>query len=297
MPMLLRPVLLATCAAMISCAPAPQPGAVPDHDHDEAPVAGATGYRPGPGLPVGGDHAHAELERSPRHAEWQMVHAGGGDSVRVWLVYPEAAEPAPVVVVVHEIFGLSPWIRSVADRLAADGFVAVAPDLLSGENVPWSDGVPDPDAARAAIRTLDPGDVQRRLDAVAQWAMDLPGAVESYAIMGFCWGGTVSFEHAAHSSTVGTSIVYYGTSPDAEGLQRVSVPVLGLYGENDARVNATIAPAEAVLRSRGQIFEYEIYPGAGHGFLRAQDGQDGANRAAAEQAWPRVIAWLHTHLH
>ncbi|CAN5854924.1 hypothetical protein BH23GEM6_BH23GEM6_23900 [soil metagenome] len=266
-----------------------------EHVHAELDAEGPAAAMD-PALPAGAAEASARIAASPRHAEWAMIDAGNGDSVRVWIIYPERSDRAPVVLVVHEIFGLTHWIRAVADQLAADGYIAAAPDLLSGAGVPEDESGPDPDSARAAIRTLAPADVQRRLTAVASWATALPAALPSYGIVGFCWGGTVSFEHAANAPGLGASVVYYGTSPSEQDLMRVTAPVLGLYGENDARVNATIAPAEAVLRARRRTFQTEIYRGAGHGFLRAQTGQEGANMDATVQAWPSTLAWFRQHL-
>jgi carboxymethylenebutenolidase len=217
--------------------------------------------------------------------------------VRAWIVYPERRDRAPVVVVVHEIFGLSNWIRGVADQLAADGFIAIAPDLLSGKGIPVGpDGDPVRDSAVAAIRTLDPAAVQRRLDATARYAMALPAALPRYGIVGFCWGGGISFAHAAHAPNLGASVVYYGVSPSREALPNVRAPVLGLYGDNDARVNATIAPADSVLGALGRMYQHQIFPGAGHGFLRQQDGQNGANLEASRAAWPRTVQWFHRYL-
>lgn len=248
-------------------------------------------------IPPGAADALERLADSPRHGEWAMVPAGEGDSVRVWLVYPERSDPAPVVLVVHEIFGVSHWIRAVADQLAADGFVAIAPDLLTMLDVPAGpDGAPDPDAARTAIRTLDPDAVHRQLRAVAEWGMTLPAATDRYGIIGFCWGGAASFEHAVRVPDLGAAVVFYGTSPDTERLESMRAPVLGLYGEDDARVNATVPAADSALAALGRTFQHEFYPGAGHGFLRAQDGRDGANLAASRGAWARTVAWLRDHL-
>ncbi len=288
------PIGLALLWPIAACAPAPRAAEMVEHDHGAETTSNiATDLA---SLPASGAGAADRIAASPRHAEWAMIDAGNGDSVRVWLVYPERSDRAPVVLVVHEIFGLSTWIRGVADQLAADGFIAAAPDLLSGAGVPEIDDQPDPEAARVAIRTLQPADVQRRLSAVAAWATNLPAALPSYGIVGFCWGGTVAFEHAASASTLGASVVYYGTSPAESTLQRVAAPILGLYGENDARVNATIEPASTFLGATGKTFDRETYPGAGHGFLRAQDAQDGANRAATQQAWPRTLDWFRRHL-
>jgi carboxymethylenebutenolidase len=227
-----------------------------------------------------------------------MIPTGApGDSTRAWVVYPERSERAPVVIVIHEIFGLSPWIRSVADQLAADGFVAVAPDLLTRFNIPGSPSEPSPDSARAAIRAINPVEMNRQVDAVARWAMALPAALPRYGIVGFCWGGTASFEHAAHNPAgLGASVVYYGSSPPADRLRNVRVPVLGLYAGDDARVNATVPAADSLLRGLGRTFEHHFYDGAGHGFLRQQDGRDGANLAATREAWPATITWFRRHL-
>ena len=154
-------------------------------------------------LPAGGEGATARLEASPRHGEWAVVRSGA-DSIRAWVVYPERAEKAPVVLVVHEIFGLSHWIRAVADQLATEGFIAIAPDLLTMKNIAAAeDGGPERRAAITAIRSLDPADVHRQLGAVAEWGMALPAAAKSYGIVGFCWGGGVSFAHALASPRSG----------------------------------------------------------------------------------------------
>ncbi|HYH78354.1 MAG TPA: dienelactone hydrolase family protein [Longimicrobium sp.] len=257
--------------------------------------AGATAA--GGGVAPGAAEAQARLAASPRHGEWVMVRAGDADSVRAWVVYPERRERAPVVLVVHEIFGLTGWIRGVADQLAADGFIAVAPDLLSGKGVPSGpDGDPARDQATAAIRTLDPAAVQARLDATARYAMALPAALPRYGVVGFCWGGAVSFAHAVHAPGLGASVVYYGVSPAPAALAGVRAPVLGLYGENDARVNATIAPADSAMRALGRTYQHRVFAGAGHGFLRQQDGQNGANLEAARAAWPLTVQWFRRHL-
>ena len=247
-------------------------------------------------LPPDASGALARVNGSPRHGEWVTIRTGGGDSLRAWVVYPERSSKAPVVLVVHEIFGLSSWVRSVADQLAADGFIAIAPDLLTMKNLPdGPDSVVAP-LARAVIGSLDPAWVQRQLDAVAQYGMSLPAAEKKYGIVGFCWGGGVSFAHAVHAPGLGASVVYYGTSPNTADLSSIRAPVLGLYGGSDARVDATIPPADSALRALGRTYVHNIYPGAGHGFLRQQTGMDGANMTAARAAWPATIAWFKKYL-
>jgi carboxymethylenebutenolidase len=270
------------CTPLISlaaCVSAPAP-AVDEH----------AGHAPG------ASEAPAQLTASPRHGEWITVSTGPGDSVRAWVVYPERRTKAPVVIVVHEIYGLTPWIRGVADQLAADGFLAVAPDFLTTKNVPGSPLNPEPQAATAAVRALNADDVHRQISAVARHAMALPAAAPRYGIVGFCWGGSVSFEHAVRVPTLGAAVVYYGASPAPTRLASVSAPVLGLYGSDDARVNATVPAADSAMKALGKTYRPIFYEGAGHGFLRQQDGREGKNMAAAQAAWPETIAWFRAHL-
>ena len=290
---------LAILLAALGCARSANQASDEHDTHTVAPVASSgsvASERPSSALPAGANEAEARLDASPRHAEWAMIRVGNNDSVRVWLVYPERSTKAPVVVVVHEIFGLSTWIRAVADQFAADGFIAVAPDFLTGNTGGLHPDSLSVDSARAAIRRLDAGQIQTRIDAVARWAMALPAAEPRYGIVGFCWGGSVVFNHAVHSPTLGAGVAYYGAAPPPERLTSVRAPILGLYGENDARVNATIAPTDSAMRALGKTYLPQVFPGAGHGFLRAQDGQSGANLEATRRAWPATLAWFRRHL-
>jgi carboxymethylenebutenolidase len=269
-------------------------------EHANMPASGAPAMAMASdaALPAGALDVASRLARSPRHGEWVMIRTGPADSVKAWVVYPERSTKAPVVVVVHEIYGLSTWVRGVADQLAADGYIAIAPDLLTGKAAPaaGSDTLTQA-VASAAIRTLAAADVQRQLAAAGQYGMSLPAAEKRYGTVGFCWGGSTSFMHAVASpSGLGASVVYYGTSPADSLLPRIKVPVLGLYGGEDARVDATVPGAETAMRALGKTFEPHTFAGAGHGFLRQQEGQSGANLAAARQAWPLTIAFFRTHL-
>jgi carboxymethylenebutenolidase len=236
----------------------------------------------------------SRLQSSPRHGEWARYDAGMGDMVDAWVVYPERADKAPVVVVIHEIFGLTDWARAVADQYAAEGFIAIAPDFLTGKAADMKGGSAalGPDASRAAIAKLDPAEILRRLDGAAAYATSLPAATKAYGVVGFCWGGGISFGWATQQPKLGASVVYYGTSPAVAALAQVQAPVLGLYGGADARVNATIPDAKAELDRLGKRYETEIYEGAGHAFLRQQTGMDGANMKAAQAAWPRSVRFL-----
>jgi carboxymethylenebutenolidase len=288
---------LALSVGAVACTSNKVVPATDSHDHAVPSAAAAMATAPDDRrLPADAAGALARLSSSPRHSEWVMIRSGDGDSVRAWVVYPERSTKAPVVLVVHEIFGLSSWVRAVADQLAADGFIAIAPDLLTMKNLPdGPDSVLAP-LAQAAIRTLDPAWIQRQLDAVAQYGMSLPAAEKKYGIVGFCWGGGVSFAHAVHSPSLGASVVYYGVSPKTSDLPSVRAPVLGLYAGSDARVDATIPPADSALRALGRTYTYNIYPGAGHGFLRQQTGMDGANMTATRAAWPATISWFRKYL-
>ena len=265
-----------------------------DHDHGESTVAQSA---PSPAnIPAGSGSVRDRLDHSSRHGEWAMIRTGPNDSVRAWVVYPERTTKAPVIVVIHEIFGLSTWVRGVADQLAADGYIAIAPDLLTGK-APLQGDTLTQDVAVAAIRTLDPNDVQRQLAAVARYGMSLSAALPRYGIVGFCWGGSTSFAHAVQSPDgLGAAVVYYGTAPKTADLASVKVPVLGLYGGRDMRVDATIPPADSAMRAMGKVFEPHVFDGAGHGFLRAQDDSTGANLTASKSAWPLTVAFFKKYL-
>jgi carboxymethylenebutenolidase len=300
-----RPRLTATSVLVFAivatgCARPPAEADAHAGHESSSPSAAAASTTPAArvtAIPAGATTVADRLSKSPRHGEYAMIRTGS-DSVRAWVVYPERSGKAPVVVVVHEIFGLSAWVRGVADQLAADGFIAIAPDLLTGKvpPVPGTDTVAA-QAATAAIRSLRAEDVQRQIAAVGPYGMSLPAAEKRYGVVGFCWGGSASFASAVMSPAgQGAAVVYYGTSPETASLTSVKVPVLGLYGGEDARVGATVPPADSAMKALGKRFEPHTFAGAGHGFLRQQDGQGGANLAAAQSAWPLTIAFFRSTL-
>lgn len=289
--MLRLPLAALLTASLIGCART-QAG---NHVHPPEPVAVSVAPR-SVALPGSAASVAARLQSSPRHGEWAMIRTGAGDSVRAWVVYPERATNAPVVLVVHEIFGLSTWVRGVADQMAAAGFIAVAPDLLTGKGELVGDSLPS-SVATSVIRTLKPDDVHRQLEAVARYAMNLPAAAKRYGIVGFCWGGGTSFAHAVRSPAgLGAAVVYYGPSPDTTDLARVRVPVLGLYAGDDQRINARVPATDSVMKRLGKSFEPHFFAGAGHGFLRQQEGREGANQRASDAAWPLTVAFFRRHL-
>ena len=252
-------------------------------------------------IPADANTAKQRLDASPRHGEWVDVEgpgadAGAKDKVRAWISYPERSTKAPVVVVIHEIFGLTDWVRAVADQLAADGFIAIAPDLLSGHGEGEAGTPADQQAAMAMVRGLAEPEVMRRLSFVADYATALPAATKKFGSVGYCWGGGMSFTFAGSDPDHGGAVVYYGRSADAATIEKIRAPVLGLYGGSDMRVNATIPDAEAAMQKGGKSYTKHIYDGAGHGFLRQQDGSEGANLKAAQGAWKETIAFFKKNL-
>jgi carboxymethylenebutenolidase len=213
-------------------------------------------------------------------------------------VYPERKDKAPVVIVIHEIFGLTDWVRAVADRLAGEGFIALAPDLLSGKG-PNGGGTEafSGDTVRDAVRQLQADEVTSRLDAVRAYGLGLPAASTQSATIGFCWGGTTSFSYATRQPALNAAVVYYGTGPtDKAALAKIAAPVLGVYGQDDARVTSTVEPSKQAMAELNKPFTARVYDGAGHGFLRQQGGRDGANERAAKAAWEETVAFLKKHL-
>jgi carboxymethylenebutenolidase len=235
--------------------------------------------------------AKARLDASPRHLEWVKVQHGPRE-VNCFLAFPERKEKATAVVVVHEIFGLSDWVRGVADQLAEAGYLAIAPDLLSGM-APGGGGTAElggADAVRKAIGALPPDQVTADLQAVAEYAGQLPAANGKVVIAGFCWGGGQAFRFATNNRQLKAAFVFYGPGPDNEdAIARITAPVYGFYGGNDARVTATV-PASAELMSKaGKIYEPVTYEGAGHGFMRTGEAPDATepNKKARDAAWQR----------
>jgi carboxymethylenebutenolidase len=270
-----------------------------------SPPPAATAAAPAPvaardeRLPPSEPQAKGALEKSPRHGEYVDVKLpGGGTPIRTWIVYPERKDKAPVVLLIHEIYGLSDWLRGVADQLAREGFIAVAPDLISGlgPNGGGTESAASRDDVVALVRKLTPEQATTRLNAVREYAIHLPSATGKSATIGFCWGGGRSFAYAAAQPALNAAVVYYGTAPEAADLGHVKAPVLGLYGGDDARVDATIPPAAAEMKKLGKTYEPHVYEGAGHGFLRAQEDRGGANLKATREAWPRTLAFLREHL-
>ena len=241
------------------------------------------------------DPALARLNASPRHQEWVRV-THGNRVVETFVVYPEVSQKASVVVLIHENRGLTDWVRGVADELAEQGYIAVAPDLLSGAgpNGGKTSDFPSTNAARDAIYQLPADQVSADLAAVVDYAKTIPSASGTIAVAGFCWGGSRAFRLATDRSDLSAAFVFYGTPPDPGAIKRIHCPVYGFYGGRDERVTSTIPTTKAKMLAAGKTYDPVTYDGAGHGFMRT--GEDGtgnaADRKARNAAWKRLLALL-----
>ena len=236
--------------------------------------------------------ARHQVDQSPRHREWVTVKHDGR-SVETFIVYPEVSAKAPVVLVIHEIFGMSDWVEQVADEFAAAGYIAVAPDLLSGM-APNGGRTKDIENGRVGeyIGKLPPDQVTADLNAAADYGKKLPASNGKLYVAGFCWGGGQTFRFATNRGDLGAAFVFYGPPP-AEGMSRIKAPVYGFYGGNDARIDATIPDATEKMKAAGKTYDPVTYAGAGHGFMRAgepnaQPAPSEANKNARDEAWVRL---------
>jgi carboxymethylenebutenolidase len=217
------------------------------------------------------------------HGEWVKYTGRGGDTVLAYLAYPERPDPGPGIIVIHEIFGLSDWVRSVADSLAAAGYVAIAPDLLTRRGT--TAGLED---ARRAISGLPPDSVTVDLDASYAYLQSLKAVrKDAIGVIGFCWGGGQSFRYATNNPGLKGAVVCYGPGPDTTSMARIRAPVFGVYAENDARITASVSDVERAMQAASRRYTKTVYPGAGHGFLRTREPA-----AVAEGAWRDILEFL-----
>jgi carboxymethylenebutenolidase len=235
------------------------------------------------------DWARDKVEKSPRHREWVTIKHNGR-SVETFVTYPESKGKTPVVLVIHEIFGMTDWVQDLADQLAEAGYIAVAPDLLSGmgPNGGRSSSFA-PGATMEAVSHLNPDQITADLNAVADYASKIPASNGKLFVVGFCWGGGQSFRFATNRTDLSAAFVFYGPPPDKDAMKRINVPVYGFYAGNDARIGATIPQAKEDMKAAGKTYDPVTYDGAGHGFMRAGEAPDAndANKKARTDAWAR----------
>jgi carboxymethylenebutenolidase len=239
------------------------------------------------------DWAKQKLEKSPRHGEWVTIQAGNRP-VKAFVVYPESKSKTAAVVVIHEIFGMTDWVRDLADQVAEAGYIAIAPDLLSGKgpNGGNSDAFASVDDARGAIAKLDPDEITQALNAAADYVKKLPASNGKVAVAGFCWGGGQSFRFATNRPDLSAAFVFYGPPP--QKFDTIKAPVYGFYAGNDARIDATIPDAQKAMQAAGKKYDPVTYEGAGHGFMRSGEDPNGRpdDKKARDQAWQRWKALL-----
>jgi carboxymethylenebutenolidase len=268
---------------------------------DQQPAAAPAARPDNPAIPPDNAASAARLKDSPRHGEWVDIKMGAGGPLKSFVVYPERKDKAPVVLVIHDIGGMGDWGRAVGDQLAKEGFIAIVPDLLSGKG-PNGGGTEELGAnVGQTIRSLTPDDVAARLNAAMAYGKSLPSSSGKTAVIGFCWGGSASFNYAIAQPELNAAVVYYGTPPmktvdgaqvvDPATFDRIKAPIIGFYGGDDARVTSTVEPTAAELKKLGKSYESHVMAGAGHGFLKGQASRE-ANAKAAADAWPLTIAFL-----
>jgi len=242
------------------------------------------------------DWAKTALDKSPRHREYVTVEHDGR-KVSTYVVYPEIKTKAPVIVLIHEIFGESDWFKLQADELAAKGYIVLAPDLLSGMG-PKGGGTDElfattssTDPVTKAVMGLDAGQVTADLNAVSDYGKKIPAANGKLFVAGFCWGGGKTFDFATHRSDLSGAFSFYGPPPPAAAMAAITAPVYGFYGENDARIDAMIPQAVTDMKAAGKFYEPVTYAGAGHGFMRAGQAPDAsaANKKAWEDGFARML--------
>lgn len=237
-----------------------------------------------------------KLSESPRHQEWVTLKHGNRE-FQAFVVYPETDVKTKSIILIHENRGLNDWARLFSDKLAAEGYLVIAPDLISNtrEEKKRTTDFENPDAAREAIYGLNREQVTADLDAAFEYIKNDASSTGELAVVGFCWGGSQSFEYATHNKNISSAHVFYGTAPEnAEAFSEISAPVYGYYGGADNRVNATIEQTEKFMKAAGKTYEYEIYEGAGHAFMRAgmQPDASAANKKAHDAAWKRLLDLL-----
>ncbi|MEA2204754.1 MAG: carboxymethylenebutenolidase [Blastocatellia bacterium] len=256
------------------------------------------------------DWAKARLAKSSRHQEWVKVKNGDRE-VNAFVVYPEVSKKATAVIVIHEIFGMSDWVQSLTDQLAEAGYIAIAPDLLSGMglNGGGTDAIraADSNGVGKAIQALPPDQITGDLNAIAAYVTKLPAANGKLAVGGFCWGGTQTFLYATNNPKLKAAFVFYGSAPmkaqemDLEALARIKTPVYGFYAGNDVRINATLPKTIAAMNELKKKYDPLTYEGAGHGFMRAGDappptapvskGDQAADEKAAADYQKALVAY------
>ena len=265
-------------------------------------ASGSTAQRMIPGLgdkradlPAAYYTATATLARSKLKKEWVDIPLGDV-KLHAWVEYPQGNGKTGIVIVMQHAVGLDDWTRSVADQIAQQGFIAVAPDPWSGigPNGGNRDSFEFDDDAMKAAAKITPDETIRRYKAAREWALKLPRANGKTGSIGFCAGGNNSFRFAGEVPDLNAAVVFYGVVPSDDLAAKIKAPVLGFYGENDARVTSTVQPTIELMKKLGKSYEPHVYPKVTHSFVYFQDLSE--NRQAVADAWPRAIAFFNRYL-
>ena len=248
------------------------------------------------------DHATRALKESSRHGEWVDIKLKDGKPMNSWVVYPERKDKAGVVLVIFDISGMRDLARALGDQLAQDGFIAIVPDFLWGMAPNGEGSVALGNQVGPTIRTLTDDDVNAKLDAAMEYGKKLPSSNGKTGVVGFCWGGARSFAYAAHQPNLNAAVVFYGEAPGSADntleakLANLKAPVVGMYAGDDARIGATVPATQEAMKKLGKSYEVHTFEGAGHGFMFAQAGANGANLKAAQESWPIVVKFFSEKL-
>ncbi|MBI3063137.1 MAG: dienelactone hydrolase family protein [Deltaproteobacteria bacterium] len=222
--------------------------------------------------------------------------AGPASAISGYLTKPKAGGKHPAIVVIHENRGINDHTRDVARRLAKEGYVALAPDYLSRGG--GTEKVNPKGEGLSNIRQLAPvKTVAEDTDAALAYLRSLPDVRgDRIGVVGFCWGGEMTFNVATYSRGLRAVVVYYGRSPNPLDLvEKIEAPVLAHYGGEDKGVNGGIAATEAAMKKYNKGYNYKIYPGAQHGFNNDTGGSR-YHPEAAKEAWGRTLEYFKKQL-
>jgi carboxymethylenebutenolidase len=226
-----------------------------------------------------------------------------GGQMPAYRAMPARGADFPVVLVVHEIFGVHEYIKDICRRLAKAGWLAVAPDLYARQG--RVDNLQNFDDIRKVVGRVPDAQVMADLDAAARWASANKGNASRLAVTGFCWGGRIVWLYAAHQPKLKAGVAWYGqlVARQASELQpkapvdvaaELKAPVLGLYGEADQGIPLEhVERMRAALRQAGKAGDIIVYPAAPHGFHA--DYRPSYRKEAAEDGWKRMLAWFRQH--
>ena len=210
-------------------------------------------------------------------------------NVTGYLAQPKAPGRYPGVIVIQEWWGLVPHIKNVAERIAAEGYIAIAPDLYHGQLAE------EPDGAMQLARSLAWESALHDLKGTAKHLKNLPNSTGKLGSIGFCMGGGLSYRLNAHTNDLDASVVFYGMSPNQlEEAATVKAPIQGHYGETDERITGAMPELVEALKKNGKPVETFVYPGAPHAFFN--DESQAYRPDAAKQAWDRTLAFFKQHL-